>query len=192
MTIQMFSNSLGKEELKAVEKVFESKWLGMGKETQAFEKEFAEKVGAKYALTTNSCTSALFISMKVLDIGPGDEVIIPTIHFIGAANAIIACGATPVFADVDPHYLNITGEEIERLRTPNTRAVMLLHYGGHPCDMDSVMDASRGLYVIEDSANSILSTYKGKYCGTIGDIGCYSFDPMKILVTGDGGMMTFN
>ena len=192
MTIQMFSNSLGEEELQAVKKVFESKWLGAGPETAAFEKEFAEKVGAKYALTTNSCTSALFISMKVLDIGPGDEVIIPTIHFVGAANAIIDCGATPVFADVDPNYLNITAAEIERLRAKNTRAVMLLHYGGHSCDMDAIKDAAAGLYIIEDSANSILSTYKGKYCGTLGDIGCYSFDPMKMLVTGDGGMMTFN
>ncbi len=192
MTIQMFSNSLGEEELNAVRKVFESKWLGAGKETTAFEKEFAEKVGASYALATNCCTSALFVAIKTLDIGPGDEVIIPTIHFVGAANAIIDSGATPVFADVDPLYLNITAEEIERLRTPRTRAVMLLHYGGHPCNMDAVMNACRGLYVIEDSANSILSKYKKKNCGTIGDIGCFSFDPMKMLVTGDGGMMTFN
>ncbi len=192
MTTQMFSNSLGEEEVSAVRKVFESKWLGAGKETKAFEKEFAEKTGAKYALTTNCCTSALFIAIKTLDIGEGDEVIIPTIHFVGAANAIIDSGATLVFADVDPLYLNITADEIKRLRTPRTRAVMLLHYGGHPCNMDAVMEASRGLYVIEDSANSILSKYKGKNCGTIGDIGCFSFDPMKILVTGDGGMMTFN
>jgi dTDP-4-amino-4,6-dideoxygalactose transaminase len=190
--IQIFSNTLGEEELEAVRKVFESKWLGIGKETEAFENEFAEKVGAKYALATNNCTSALFISIKTLDIGPGDEVIIPSIHFVGAANAIIDAGATPVFADVDPVYFNITASEIDRLRTKNTRAVMLLHYGGHPCDFDAIKDACGGLYIIEDSANSIVSTYKGKNCGTLGDIGCFSFDPMKMLVTGDGGMMTFN
>jgi len=190
--IQIFSNSLGQEELDAIKSVFESRWLGAGKETELFEKEFAEKVGARYALTTNSCTSALFISLQTLNIGHGDEVIIPTIHFVGAANAILACGATPIFADVDATYLNITAEEITRLRTKNTRAVMLLHYGGHPCDFDSIKDAAEGLYIIEDSANSILSKYKGKNCGTLGDIGCFSFDPMKILVTGDGGMLTFN
>ncbi len=190
--IQMFSNSLGVEELNAIDRVFKSKWLGMGNETKAFEKEFAEKVGAKYALTTNNCTAALFISIKTLDIGLDDEVIIPSIHFIGAANAIIVSGATPVFADVDSRYLNITASEIERLRTKRTRAVMLLHYGGHPCDFDKVKEACDGLYIIEDSANSIFSTYKGKNCGTLGDIGCFSFDPMKTLVTGDGGMMTFN
>lgn len=190
--IQMFSNSLGEEEINALRTVFESKWLGAGKETAAFEKEFAEKVGAKYALTTNCCTAALFISIKTLDIGPGDEVIIPTVHFVGAANAIIAAGATPVFADVDPAYLNITAEEIDRLRTKNTRAVMLLHYGGHPCDFDAIKDACSGLYIIEDSANALLSKYKGKNCGVLGDIGCFSFDPMKILVNGDGGMMTFD
>jgi len=190
--IQIFSNTLGADELAAIKPVFESRWLGAGKETEAFEKEFAEKVGAKYALATNNCTAALFIAIRTLDIGPGDEVIIPSIHFIGASNAILSAGATPVFADVDERYLNITPAEIERLRTKNTRAVMLLHYGGHPCDFEAVQNACEGLYIIEDSANSIRSQYRGRNCGTLGDIGCFSFDPMKILVNGDGGMLTFN
>lgn len=189
--IQMFSNTLGEDEINAIRTVFESHWLGAGKQTEAFEKEFSERINAKYALAVNNCTAALFISIRTLDIGPGDEVILPTIHFVGAANAIIEAGATPVFADVDEHTLNITAKEIDRLRTKNTRAVMLLHYGGCPCDFDAIKDACGGLYIIEDSANSILSKYKGRHCGTLGDIGCFSFDPMKTLVCGDGGMLTF-
>ena len=190
--IQIFSNSLDKEEKDAISRVIDSKWLGMGKETELFEKEFAEKTGAKYALATNNCTAALFISVSALELSHGDEILIPTIHFVGAANAIIAAGCKPVFTDVDPITLNITAEEIEKHRTNRTRAVMLLHYGGHPCDFDSIKEACSGLYIIEDSACSVMSKYKGRNCGTLGDIGCFSFDPMKILVNGDGGMMTFN
>lgn len=184
--IQIFSNSLGEEELQAIKLVFESKWIGYGKETKLFEKELSDKIN-RPILVTNSCTSALYMSMKILDIGKGDEVIIPSIHFIGAANAIIDVGAKPVFADVDLKYLNILPQEIERLRNKNTKALMLLHYGGHPCDMDEIYKYSKELYIIEDSANSPFSKYKGKNCGTLGDIGCFSFDAMKILCMGDGG-----
>lgn len=189
MKIQVFSNSLGQEELEAVKKVFLSRWIGMGKETAAFEQELGKLFGCNNVLTVNCCTAALFISMKVLGIGPGDEVIIPSINFIGTANAVLDVGAKPVFADVDPVRLNIIPSEIERLRNKNTKAVLLLHYGGHPCDFDAVSDVSKGLYIIEDSANSLVSKYKGKNCGTLGDLGCFSFDAMKILSVGDGGAL---
>ncbi len=185
--IPIFSNTLGKEELQAVEAVFKSKWIGKGKETEMFQKEFGEKIGCPRTLAIYNCTSALFNSMKILNIGPGDEVIIPSIHFIGTANAIINAGAKPVFADVDTKYFNILPEEIKRLRNENTKAVFLLHYGGHPCNMDEVLKVSEGLYIIEDSANSPVSKYKGQNCGTLGDIGCFSFDSMKILCVGNGG-----
>ncbi|HEC65036.1 MAG TPA: DegT/DnrJ/EryC1/StrS family aminotransferase [bacterium] len=184
--IPVFSNSLGEEELQAVASTFKSKWIGVGKETRTFEKELSDKLDCP-TIATNSCTSALFMSMKLLDIGLGDEVIIPSIHFIGAANAIIDSGASPVFADVDLRYLNILPEEITRLRTDRTRAVMLLHYGGHPAAMDEIRERSDGLRIIEDSANSPFSIYKGRSCGTLGDAGCLSFDSMKILCTGNGG-----
>ena len=185
--IQLFSNSLGDEELQAIKPIFDSKWIGFGSEAKLFEKELGKKIGCSRLLTVNSCTSALFMSMKILGIAPGDEVIIPSINFIGAANAVLEVGAKPIFADVDPEYLNILPEEIERLRNKNTKAIILLHYGGHPCDMEKIREITEGIYIIEDSANSILSKYKGANCGTLGDIGCFSFDAMKILSIGDGG-----
>lgn len=185
--IQLFSNSLGNEELEAIKPIFDSKWIGFGNEAKLFEKELGKQIGCSRLLAVNSCTSALFMSMKILGIGPGDEVIIPSINFIGAANAVLEVGAKPVFADVDLKYLNIMPEEIERLRNKNTKALILLHYGGHPCDMEKIREITEGIYIIEDSANSILSKYKGVNCGTLGDIGCFSFDAMKILSIGDGG-----
>lgn len=185
--IPIFSNSLGKEELEALERVFKSKWIGFGKESELFEKEFGSKIGSDKVLAFDSCTAALFTSVKILGIKKGDEVIIPTVNFIGAVNAVLDAGARPVFADVDPRYLNILPKEIERLRNKNTRAVSLLHYGGHPCDMDAIYKNTEGLCIIEDSANSILSRYKGRNCGLLGDAGCFSFDAMKILCTGNGG-----
>jgi len=188
--IQMFSNTLGKEELEAVKKVFDSKWLGFCNETKMFEKEFAQKIDHPYVLSTNSCTTALNIAMRTLDIGPGDEVIIPTVNFVGCANAIISRGAKPVFIDVDTRYFNVLPSEIEKHRSSKTKAVLVLHYGGHPCNMDEIYQVADGLYIIEDSANSLFSTYKGKHCGTLGHAACFSFDSMKVLVTGDGGMIT--
>jgi aminotransferase len=188
--IQVFSNSLDNKELTAIKSVFKPKWIGFGKESKLFEKEFGEKIGSLNVLVVNSCTSALFMSMKILDIREGDEVIIPSINFIGTANAVLNVNAKPLFADVDMRYLNIKPEEIARLRTKKTKAIILLHYGGHPCDMDEIYKYSKGLYIIEDNANSTLSKYHGANCGTLGDIGCFSFDAMKTLTMGDGGVIT--
>jgi len=185
--IQIFSNSLGKQELNAVKSVFKSKWIGFGKEAKLFEKELGEKIGSQRVLVVNSCTSALFMAMKILNIKVGDEVIIPSINFIGTSNAVLSVGAKPIFADVDMRYLNILPEEISRLRTKRTKAILLLHYGGHPCNMAEVYKHSKGLHVIEDNANSTLSKYHGANCGTLGDVGCFSFDSMKTLAMGDGG-----
>ncbi len=189
--IKFFRTDIGEEELKEVNRVVKTGWYGNGPECKQFEKELGEKFGSPYVLTTNSCTSALFLSMKILDIGEGDEVIIPTVHFPGALNAILDVGATPKFADVDVRTLNIIPEDIKLLKTKKTKAVMLLHYGGHPCDLNVVQEYSKGLRIIEDNANSPGSIYKGKYCGTLGDIGCYSFDSMKIMTMVDGGALTF-
>ena len=189
--IQIFSNSLGKEELKAVEKVFESKWVGAADETLKFEKQFGERINSKYSLSFNCATAILYGSMKILNIKPGDEVLIPTVNFIGCANAIIDAGAKPVFCDVDLNTFNITPEEIERKMTKKTTALLLLHYGGNPAPFDEIKEVSGDIKIIEDSCNTLFSKYKDRYCGTLGDIGCFSFDAMKILVTGDGGMMTF-
>jgi len=189
--IQIFSNSLGIEELQAVGEVFKSGWLGNCEKTKEFEARFERKLDHPLfkTLATNSCTSALMVALRTLGIGEGDEVLIPSIHFVGVANAVIMCGATPIFCDVDPEYWNASSSDLDRRRTDRTKAVILLHYGGHPCDMDAIRHVCEGLYIIEDSANSISSTWNGQHVGTLGHAGVWSFDAMKTLVTGDGGML---
>jgi len=188
--IEVFSNSLGDEEIRAVEDVFSSKWLGKGKQCEEFEKEFASHLQVPRVLLTNNCTAAIYIALQALGIGIGDEVIVSTINFVGCVNAVIDVGANPVFADVDASTLNIVPNEIERLKTRRTKAAILLHYGGHPCDMDEIRTVcGDDIAIIEDSANSVSSSYKGVMCGTIGDAGVFSFDAMKMLVMADGGAL---
>jgi len=191
--INVFQPSLGVEELEAVRRVFESNWLGKGRLTGRFEEAFAAhlRVPREHLRSSNSCTEGLFLSLKLLGIGPGDEVVMPSISFVASANAAVERGAKPVFCDVDRRTLNATAETIEAVLTPRTKAVVLIHYGGLPADMDPILDLlrPRGIRVVEDSACSVASTYKGRACGTLGDIGVWSFDPAKILVTGDGGMV---
>lgn len=191
--INVFQPSLGKEELEAIENVFKSNWLGKGKLTKQFENNFAQHINCATELlrSTNCCSEGLFNSMKIFDIKPDDEVIMPTISFIGAGNAVRANGSKLVLCDVDKRTLNVTAKDIEKKITSKTKAIMLIHYGGIPCEMDEIMDLAQtyNLKVIEDSACSISSTYKGKATGTIGDMGMWSFDAMKILVCGDGAML---
>lgn len=188
--IQVFSNTLGAEELQAVEQAFTSRWLGKGRECDAFEREFlAYRGGVGSMLLTNTCTSAIYIALRALGIGPGDEVIVPTVHFVAVPNAVIDAGARAVFADVDARTLNLLPGEITRLRTPHTKAVFVLHYGGHPCAMETIRLEADGLLILEDAANAVSSLYHGQACGALGDAGVWSFDAMKILVTIDGGAL---
>lgn len=193
--INVFQPSLGKEELDRIQGVFESNWLGKGKLNDEFETGFAAQLGCgrEHVFTTNCCSEGLFASMHMFDIGPGDEVIMPSISFVGAGNAVGACGAKMVLCDVDPRTLNVRACDIEKKLTPKTKAVLLIHYGGVPCEMDEILALAEkhNFAVIEDSACSVYSTYKGKACGTIGDMGMWSFDAMKILVCGDGSMLYF-
>lgn len=191
--INVFQPSLGRAELSAVARVFRASWPGRGAETDAFERDFAAHLGVAGALVTSvsCCTEGLFQSMRLLDIGPGDEVVLPTVHFVGAASAVAACGARPVFCDVDPRTLNATAATVEQALTSNTRALLLLHYGGVPSRMDEILPLldGRGVALVEDSACSPASLLGGRACGTFGEIGVWSFDSMKIVVTGDGGMV---
>ena len=192
--INVFQPSLREEELEAVREVFESNWVGRGKRTYEFEEGFAAHLGVDRALvrSVSSCTEGMFQAMTLLGIGPGDEVILPTISFVGAGNAVAACGARPVFSDVDPRTLNARAEDVERVLSARTKAVLVLHYGGLPCDVDGIgsLLRERGIGLIEDSACSVASRHAGRACGTFGDIGTWSFDAMKILVSGgDGGMV---
>lgn len=193
--INVFQPSLGKEELASVEEVFKSNWIGKGKKVSEFEETFAKHLMStkNNVLTTNCCSEGLFSSMHLCDIKPEDEVIVPTISFVGAGNAVCANGSRMVLCDVDKRTLNARAEDIEKCITKKTKAILLLHFGGVACDMDPIMKLADAynLKVIEDCAAGVCSTYKGKPLGTIGDMGMWSFDAMKILVCGDGGMLHF-
>lgn len=194
--INVYQPTLGKEELDSIRNVFESNWLGKGKKVAEFEELYAKHIKSTkdLVLSTNCCTEGLFSSMYLMDIKPGDEVIVPTISFIGAGNAVCAHGAKLVLCDVDPRTLNARAEDIEKCITSRTKAVLLLHYGGVPCEMDDILLLCRkhNIRLIEDAAAGVSSFYKGKAVGTMGDMGMWSFDAMKILVCADGAMLHFN
>lgn len=190
--IPVFSNSTGQEELDAVTSVLKSRWLGKGPQCDAFEAEMAARLQTDGFLLTNSGTASIFLAIHSLGLVPGDEVIIASVNFVSCATAVLETGATPVFADVDPHTLNIRPEEITRLKTDRTQAVLLLHYGGHPAEMDAIRAAAgEDVLLIEDAAVAFPANYKGIPCGTVGDIGIYSFNAVKALAMGDGGGLTY-
>lgn len=193
--INVYQPTLGKEELNRLGQVFASNWIGRGKLTAEFEEKYALYIGStkEHVLSTNCCSEGLFSSMHLCDIKPEDEVILPTISFVGAGNAICANGSKMVLCDVDKRTLNARAQDIEKCITPRTKAILLLHYGGIPCEMDEIMELAKAhdLKVIEDCAAGVCSTYKGQALGTFGDIGMWSFDAMKILVCGDGAMLHF-
>lgn len=191
--INLFQPTLGPAELDAVGEVFASGWLGRGRRTAEFEERFAAHAGVgRDHVTALSCaTAGLFLAMEVLGVGEGCDVVLPSISFVGAANAVAASGARTVFCDVDARTLNPTVEDVEAALTPATRAVVLLHYGGYPGDVARVaaLCRERGVALVEDAACAVASSVGGHACGTFGDVGVWSFDAMKVLVTGDGGML---
>ncbi|TDC42845.1 DegT/DnrJ/EryC1/StrS family aminotransferase [Micromonospora sp. KC213] len=191
--INVFQPSLGEAELQAVAEVFASNWLGHGPRTRAFEEAFAAHLGVApdHVVFINSCTAGLFLAMDLLDIGPGDEVVLPAVSFIAAGNAVAARGAVPVFCDVDPHRLNPDVGHVADAITARTKAVIILHYGGHPGAVAGIAEhcRQRGVALVEDAACAVASRADGRSCGTFGDVGVWSFDAMKVLVTGDGGML---
>ena len=193
--INVMEPALGEEELSRIKEVFDSKWIGKGNLVSEFEKMYAKHLDSipDRVLSTNCCSEGLFSSMHLLDIQEGDEVIVPTISFVGAGNAVCANGSKLVLCDVDPRTLNARAEDIEKVITPKTKAIILLHYGGIPCDMDSIMSLADTykLKVIEDCAAGVCSVYKGMPLGTHGDMAMWSFDAMKILVCGDGAILHF-
>ena len=169
-------------------------WLGTGKKVGMFEQDFATYKNVKYAAAVSSCSAALHLSCLALNIKPGDEIITTAMTFCSTVNAIIHAGAVPVLADIHADTLNIDPAEIEKKISGKTRAIIVVHFAGRPCDMDSIIRiaAKHHLTVIEDCAHAIESEYKSKPCGTIGDIGCFSFYPTKNITTGEGGMVISN
>jgi dTDP-4-amino-4,6-dideoxygalactose transaminase len=183
----------GPEEASAVQQVVQSRWLTMGATTQEFEQEFAAYVDARHAIAVTNATAALHLACLVAGLQPGDEAVVPSLTFVATANGVRYTGAAPVFADIESEeWLNLSPESVEACLTPRTRAIVVVHYGGYPCDMPAILEVARkrGLMVIEDAAHAIGSTLAGKKLGTWGDVGCYSFFSNKNMTTGEGGMLT--
>ena len=170
----------------------ETAWIsGTGKYIEMFETGFAEFCGAERAVSCSNGTTALHLALLALEVGPGDEVICPTFTYVATANAVVYCGASPVFADSEPGTWNIDPEAIEQKITSRTKAIIVVHVYGQPVDMDPVMEMARkhGLFVIEDAAEALGAQYKSKMIGSIGDIATFSFYGNKIITTGEGGMV---
>ena len=182
----------GAEEEREVLRVLRSRWLSTGPVTERFEKAFSEYLGGGHAIAVSNGTAALHLALASLGMREGDEVILPSFTFVATANSVLYIGAKPVFADiVGADNLNISPREIEKKITKKTKAILVMHYGGYPCDMQSILRIAkrRGLYVVEDAAHAPGAEYQGGKCGVLGDIGCFSFFSNKNLVTGEGGMV---
>jgi len=192
--IPFFAPWINDADKEAVYNALQSRWLTGGPKAVEFEGLFANVIGSKYAISVNSCTAALHLAMRVLDIGPGDEVIVPVLTFAATANAPIFCGAKPVFADIDEKTYNISPKSIIDKISEKTKAIIVVHYGGQPCDMKEIMEIAKDhkLPVVEDCAHTVGATYLKRKAGTIGTIGCFSFYPTKILTTLEGGMFVTN
>jgi dTDP-4-amino-4,6-dideoxygalactose transaminase len=181
------------KERQVVLQVLESRWLSMGEVTQRFERAFAEQIGAKHALAVSNATVALHLANLALGIGPGDEVILPSLTFVATANAVLYAGATPIFVEVcSQSDFGIWPEAIEAAISPRTRAVIVMHYGGYLCDMPAIMKIAdkHGLAVIEDAAHAPRASREGRMAGAWGDVACFSFFANKNMATGEGGMVT--
>lgn len=187
-----FSDEDLNEITSRIREVLRSGWLTSGPFVQQFEEKFAEFIDVDYSVALNSCTAALHSILLALGIGKGDEVIVPSNTFVATVNAALYVGAKPVFADSDPETFNISPKEIENKISNKTKAVIVVHLGGNPCDMDEIceiVDESK-LMLIEDAAHAHGAKYKGKNCGTFGIASAFSFYPTKLMTTGEGGMVT--
>ena len=192
--VQLFKLNYDSKESKAVKDVVDSGWITMGEKTKEFESKFSDMLGSKsiHSTAVSSGTASLHMALLGLGIGSGDEVIIPALTFVADINVVKMVGATPVLADCSDHNnWNISAETIKAQITPKTKAVIVVHFAGYPCEMDKIVTLCkrRGLYLIEDVAHAPDAKYKGKACGTFGDYGCFSFFTNKNLSVGEGGML---
>lgn len=189
---------LGPEEIAAVTKILESGMLthksGAGTYARKFEEVFAEFVGAKHAIAVNSGTAALHAALLALDVKPGDEVIAPPFSFIATTNMILLCGAKPVFVDINLENFNLDPDKVKAAITSKTKAILPVHLYGHPTEMSPLLELAQrhDLGIIEDACQAHGAEYRGDQVGTIGDIGCFSLYPSKVITTGEGGLLTTN
>ncbi len=183
---------LSGNELRYVTECVQTEWVSsLGKYVGAFEEAMAARCGRRHAISVCNGTAALHLALVVLGIGPGDEVIVPSLTFVATANAVSYTGATPVFADSEPAYWQIDPQGLEALVTPRTRAIIPVDLYGHPFDMDAVASVAQrhGLAIVEDAAEAHGALYKGRPCGSLGDMSCFSFYGNKVITTGEGGMI---
>lgn len=194
-TIPLFELNFDSKELEAIQRVIQSKWISMGPECLAFEKEFASALNVRYAITLSNCTCALHLALLAAGINKNDEVICPSLTFAATVNAIHYVGATPVFADiVGDQNLNINPDSIRRSITKRTKAIIIMHYAGFPCDMEAITQIAKefDLQIIEDACHAPLSLWNNQALGTFGTVGCFSFFSNKSISTGEGGMLITN
>ncbi|MBI2917094.1 MAG: DegT/DnrJ/EryC1/StrS family aminotransferase [Chloroflexi bacterium] len=191
MTIPLTRPLMEADEEQEVLDVLRSGAIGTGPKTVQFEREFASYIGRKHAVGTDSCTNALHLALRAVGVGEGDEVITTPMTFVATANSIVYTGAKPIFVDVEPDTLNIDPARIAAAVTERTRAIVLVHLYGHPCEMDQILDIAKryGLKVVSDCAHAIEAEYRGMKAGALGDVSCYSFYATKNLATGNGGML---
>lgn len=187
--IPSFRPNVGASELDAVRAVFESRWLGMGPMAHRFETLLAQRLDARHVIAVDRGTSALHLALDVLDLLPGDEVIVPSLTFAASVQAILAARATPVFCEVEPESLTMNIDDALSRITPRTRAVMPVHYAGLACDMAPLLTECRrrNIVVVEDAAHAFGSSYRGRPIGSFGDLTCFSFDAIKNITCGEGG-----
>ncbi len=183
--INVFGSKVGNEEIAEVSDSIGKQWMGMGPKVKAFESQMAKRLRMDSFLLVDSGSNGLYLGMKLLNLPEGSEVIVPSLTWVSCAQAVLLAGCVPVFADVDIDTQNITAETAKAAITDKTSAIMVVHYAGLPVDMDPILEL--GYPVIEDACHAVDSIYKGKACGTIGDVGVYSFDAVKNLAIGEGG-----
>ena len=186
--ISVFGSKVGKEEIDGVAACMQSQWMGFGKKVSEFEEKLSQKFFIPNFCMVDSGSNALYMACVLLNLPKGSEIILPSFTWVSCAQSILMAGHQPVFCDVDLETFNVTAEHIRKKVTKKTGAIMIVHYAGKPVDMDPIIEL--GLPVIEDAAHAIASTYKGKPCGTMGDVGIYSFDAVKNLTVGEGGGIT--
>ncbi|MBI2627865.1 MAG: DegT/DnrJ/EryC1/StrS family aminotransferase [Candidatus Niyogibacteria bacterium] len=185
---------IGNQERKLIKKVLDTNFINEGPLTYKFEQKVAQLLNVSYAVATTSGTTALFLVLKGLNIGHGDEVIVPDFTFIATANAVHLTGAKPILVDIDPETANINSKSAQHAITPRTKAIIPVHMTGRAANMKSMLAIAKkyNIYVVEDAAESFMSQYNGRYLGAIGDAGCFSFSPNKTITTGQGGMIVTN
>jgi aminotransferase len=186
--ISVFGCDIGEAEIASVVECMKSQWLGCGDRVSQFEREFARRKHLESFVMVDNGSNALFLAVKLLDLPPGSEVIIPSFNWVACAQAAVLAGHIPVFCDVDLRTMNVRRVDVEAVMTPRTAAVIVVHYGGLPVDIDPILEL--GLPVIEDAAHAVDAYSRGRPCGSIADIGIFSFDAVKNLTAGEGGGIT--